>query len=80
VLIMVPLMFMSTALVPLEFLPDWIQTVSNFNPISYTTNAVRALMSTGFDWNTIIAAYAVLALLTAVTMGATLYQFRKVVK
>ncbi|MFZ0011852.1 MAG: ABC transporter permease [Halobacteriota archaeon] len=79
-LILIPLMFMSTALVPLQFLPDWIQTVSNFNPISYTANAVRALMSTGFDWNTIIAAYAVLALVAAVTMGATLYQFRRVVK
>jgi len=66
--------------VPLQFLPNWIQAVSNFNPISYGVNAVRALMSTGFDWNTIIPAYAVLALLTAVTMGATLYQFRRVVK
>jgi len=79
-LIMFPLVFMSTALVPLQFLPNWIQAVSNFNPISYGVNAVRVLMSTGFDWNTIMPAYAVLALLTAVTMGATLYQFGRVVK
>lgn len=79
-LIMFPLVFLSTAFVPLQFLPNWIQTVSNFNPISYTVNAVRTLMSSGFDWNTIIPVYAVLALFTAVTMGATLYQFRKVVK
>ena len=79
-LIMFPLVFLSTALVPLQFLPNWIQGISNFNPISYGVNAVRALMSTGFDWNTIIPAYAVLALLTAVTMGATLYQFRRIVK
>jgi ABC-2 type transport system permease protein len=80
VVILVPLVFMSTALVPLQFLPDWVQTVSRFNPISYTADAVRALTSTGFEWNTILAAYAVLALLTLVTMGATLYQFRRVVR
>jgi ABC-2 type transport system permease protein len=75
-----PLLFTSTALVPAAFLPNWMQTVSNFNPISYATNAVRALMTTGFDWNAILTAYAVIALITAVTWSATLYQFRKVVR
>jgi ABC-2 type transport system permease protein len=79
-IILAPLVFLSTALVPQQFLPDWIQSVSNVNPVSYTVNAVRALTSTGFDWHTIAAAYAVLALIAAVTMSATLYQFEKVVK
>lgn len=78
--ILAPLVFLSTALVPQQFLPDWIQTVSNVNPVSYTVNAVRALTSTGFDWHALAAAYAVLALIAAVTMSATLYQFRKVIK
>jgi ABC-2 type transport system permease protein len=78
--ILAPLVFLSTALVPQQFLPDWIQTVSNVNPVSYTVNAVRALTSTGFDWHAIAAAYAVLALIAAVSMSATLYQFRRVVK
>jgi hypothetical protein len=38
------------------------------------------LMSTGFVWSTILAAYAVTAVFAAVTIGATLYQFRTVVK
>jgi ABC-2 type transport system permease protein len=80
VIILFPLVFLSTALVPQQLLPDWIQTVSNVNPVSYTVNAVRALTSTGFDWQTIAAAYAALALIAVVTMSATLYQFRKVVK
>jgi ABC transporter DrrB family efflux protein len=74
-----PLLFTSTALVPAEFLPTWMQVVSNFNPISYAANAVRALMTTGFDWNVILPAYAVIALIMAVTWSATLYQFTKVV-
>ena len=75
-----PLLFMSTALVPLTFLPDWMQNVSKFNPITYGVNAVRALTSTGFDWNTILQAYGVIALIALVTLGTTLYLFRKVVK
>ena len=41
-IIVLPLMFTSTALVPAAFLPSWMQTVSNFNPLSYAATAVRA--------------------------------------
>ena len=74
-----PLLFMSTALTPLEFMPDWIQTVSMFNPISYTVDAVRVLMINGFVWHTILSAYLVIGLVAIVTLSSTLYLFRKVV-
>ncbi|MDA4128340.1 MAG: ABC transporter permease [Thaumarchaeota archaeon] len=74
-----PLLFMSSALVPVGFMPGWIQTVSKLNPISYTVDAVRVLTSTGFDWGTILSAYAVIGGIAIVTLGATLYLFRKVV-
>lgn len=78
-IIVFPLMFTSTALLPAAFLPGWMQTVSNYNPLSYAANAVRALITTGFDWSAILPAYGVIALILAVTWSATLYQFRKVV-
>ena len=74
-----PLLFMSTALTPLSFMPQWMQNVSNANPISYTVNAVRVLMLTGYDWTTILQAYGVIIGIALVTLGATLYLFRKVV-
>ncbi len=74
-----PLLFMSTALTPLSFMPDWMQTVSKLNPISYTVDALRALTLTGFDWATILPAYAVIGFIAVATLGATLYQFRKVI-
>lgn len=74
-----PLLFLSTALTPRVFMPDWILDVSNFNPISYTVDAARALMVTGYDWGTVLKAFGVIGLIAAVTLGATLYQFRKVV-
>lgn len=74
-----PLLFLSPALFPISFLPDWVQTVSKFNPVSYAVDASRAFMITGFDWGTILPAWGVIALVAVVTMSATLYQFRKVV-
>ena len=74
-----PLLFMSTALTPLSFMPEWIQIVSNLNPISYTVNAVRALMLNGFEWSTILSAYAIIGLIAIVTMGITLYLFKKII-
>jgi ABC-2 type transport system permease protein len=70
---------MSTSLTPLEFMPDWIKTVSMFNPISYTVDAIRVLMIEGYVWDTILSAYAVIALIAVVTLSTTIYMFRKVV-
>src|SRR5215472_11494037 len=74
-----PLLFISSALVPISFTPDWMQTVSKFNPISYTVDAVRALTLSGFDWGKIFEAFGVIGAISVVTLGATLYLFRKVV-
>jgi ABC-2 type transport system permease protein len=74
-----PLLFMSTALTPASFMPEWMQNVSGFNPISYGVDAIRVLMLSGFDWQTILPAFAVIGALIVVTMSAVLYQFRRVV-
>ena len=74
-----PLLFMSSALVPVTLMPDWMQAVSNLNPISYTVDAVRALTISGFDWSKIVAALGVIGAIAIMTLGATLYLFRKVV-
>ncbi len=74
-----PLLFLSTALTPKSFLVTWISDVSKFNPISYTVDACRVLMISGYDWSTILQAYGVIGLVAVLTLGATLYQFRRVV-
>lgn len=76
-----PLLFMSTALVSVNVMPDWMKSVSNYNPISFAVNAMRTVIMNGFpiDWNTILQAYGVIALIGVLTLGATLYLFRQVV-
>ncbi len=77
-----PLLFMSTALVPPNLMPQWMQYVSQFNPISITVDAIRALMLTDPTVNvaaTVLTAYGVIALIGVVTLGTTLYLFKKVI-
>jgi ABC-2 type transport system permease protein len=84
-----PLLFMSTALVTADFMPKWMRDVSTYNPVSIAVNAIRnpitgcnvaqTICNIGFDWNTILQAYGVIAAIGLVTLGATLYLFRKVV-
>lgn len=74
-----PLLFLSSSLLPLSFLPTWVQDVAKFNPVSYAVDACRVLMINGYDWGTILPAWGVIGLVAVITMSATLYQFRKVV-
>ncbi|HZY95064.1 MAG TPA: ABC transporter permease [Candidatus Bathyarchaeia archaeon] len=74
-----PLLFTSTALVNRDFMPDWMKTVSTYNPISITVNAIRPLIMTGYDWTALTQAYGVIALIAVLTLGATLYQFKKLI-
>ena len=38
-LLLFPVIFMSTAFVPVELMPDWMQTVNEWNPITYLIEA-----------------------------------------
>src|SRR5271155_5211246 len=63
-----------TALVPLGFMPSWMQDVSRVNPISYAVNAVRDLSIPGFfSLGAEVAALAFIAGIAVVTIGITLY-------
>lgn len=42
-----PLFFASNALYPLELMPEWIRTLSLFNPLTYQVDALRSLMIAG---------------------------------
>ena len=75
-----PLLFMSTSLVPQSAMPAWMQSVSSVNPISFAVNAVRDLsLPNTFSAGEVLAAVGVIAAISVVTLGATLYLFRKVV-
>jgi ABC-2 type transport system permease protein len=43
-LLQFPLLFLSSAFLPLEALPGWIRTFARFNPVTYGVDAARSLM------------------------------------
>lgn len=46
-----PLLFVSTAFLPEDLLPNWIQAISVLNPVTYGVDAIRVLMLDGWDWS-----------------------------
>ncbi len=74
-----PLIFISSAMFPVSFFPDWAMTVSKYNPVSYASDVTRELVIGGLSPGTLLSAFALIGAIAAVTFAATLYQFRKVV-
>ncbi len=56
-----PLMFASNALFPLEQMPDWLQIIAKFNPITYAVSAVRGFVLMNVDWTQLLNDLTVLA-------------------
>lgn len=69
-LLMFPLMFASSAYVPIAGLPGWLQAVAHVNPMTYAVNASRALSLNLPVGNGVLAALATSAGLAII--GATL--------
>jgi ABC-2 type transport system permease protein len=74
-----PLVFISSAMFPVSFFPSWAQTFSNYNPVSYTSDVMRQLVTGGLNLTTLMYAYVLIGAIFVVSLAATLYQFRKVV-
>ncbi|MFB6201474.1 MAG: ABC transporter permease [Halorhabdus sp.] len=61
-----PLLFVSSAFLPVEILPGWIQFLSSINPVTYGVDATRALVVQGWAWDTILPALGVLVVIDLV--------------
>lgn len=50
-----PLLFASTALAPLSFMPQWLQVVASLNPLSYAIEPIRYIYThSSWGWNSIV--------------------------
>jgi ABC-2 type transport system permease protein len=72
-----PLMFLSDAMMPMQMLPSWLQTVAKYNPVTYAAEGIRTLMNTGFDGIVLGKAFLVLGGLALVMMGIATVLFRR---
>jgi ABC-2 type transport system permease protein len=88
-LLQFPLLFLSSAFLPLEVLPRWIQAIATVNPVTYGVDAARALMlnadtssvfgAMGFGpvWDTVVPSVAVLLVLDLLFGGVAVALLRR---
>ena len=76
--IILPLTFLSSAMMPSDLLPDWIQTVKIFNPVSHAIESVRSLVLVGFEWGVILPDLAILGgvAIFMVVWATSMFRFR----
>ncbi|MEM3491047.1 MAG: ABC transporter permease, partial [Fervidicoccaceae archaeon] len=69
-LLNLPLMFASNVLVPLAMMPNWLQTVAKFNPLTYTADILREalLMGSSASSSTILKDLGILSITAAVLL------------
>lgn len=75
-LITMPVFFASNAIYPIALMPDWLKTISTFNPLTYQVDALRALMINGAHSQFgIFHDFAILFIITAalVILASRLY-------
>jgi len=76
-LLLFPIVFMSTAFVPVALMPGWMQMINQWNPMTYLIEAIRSLMVVGYDWSAISAALISMGILGVILQIATLWAFRR---
>ena len=79
IVLLFPILFLSTGFMPSALLPDWLDTVAQLNPLTYLINAERALVNDGWDWSLIFQSIGVTLVLGAVTLTWATRAFRKAI-
>ena len=75
-MLLLPLTFLSTAFLPKQLMPDWIQKASAFNPVNWAIEAGRTLTSSSTDWGLVGSRSAWLLLFLLVAGALATRAFR----
>lgn len=88
-LLQFPLLFVSSAFLPLDVMPGWIQTIAAVNPVTYGADAARAFVLgrdvlqvfefTAFSgrWNTVVPAVAILLVVDVLLGAVAIYMLHR---
>jgi len=77
--IMAPLVFASSAFVPVSSMPGWLQTFAEHQPVSVVVDAVRGLTYNGSTPRAVLAALAWIVGIVAVCAPIAVTRYRRVV-
>ena len=71
-----PLTFLSSAFLPVNLMPEWMQTVARFNPVNWAVEVGRQTLSETVDWSFVGVRLAGLLALTLVCAWLSIRAFR----
>lgn len=71
-----PLMFTSSAMMPLEMMPDWLSRLARWNPLTYAIDPMRELFLYGWNTISIVQGVVVLTLVAAVAAALATNLFK----
>jgi ABC-2 type transport system permease protein len=74
--LLLPLTFLSTAFMPKELMPHWMQIVASCNPVNWALEAARSAMSANPDWARVAVQGGGLALLAIAVTALSVLMFR----
>jgi ABC-2 type transport system permease protein len=68
-LLFFPFLFLTSSYVPRSQLSGWLHTVAGLNPVTYLLEALRSLVSQGWEWGALGKGVLAIALLSALSMS-----------
>jgi ABC-2 type transport system permease protein len=75
-LLVLPLTFLSSAMMPTRLLPDWIHAVSAYNPANWAVTGSRTALSANPDWVSVLGYFLVLFSLAGFASTVAVRAFR----
>lgn len=75
--ILIPLVFLSSAFVPVGLLPDWAATFANHQPVSQTIEAMRHVAFGGYQPEYVVNSLLSSVGIIAVAAGISIWRFRR---
>jgi len=74
-----PMLFLSGVFFPILMMPEFMQTISKFIPLTYAINALRKVMVLGANFNAVNNELLILFIFGAVTLTIAVPVFKKVI-
>ena len=68
-LLFFPFLFMTTLFLPQEAMTDWLATVADYNPVTYLLEALRSLITVGWEPEVLLRGVGAVLLVGVVSMG-----------
>lgn len=72
-----PLMFSSSAMFPIQVMPDWLATIAKWNPITYVVNPLRTLVITGWEIQDLVKGFAYILFLAIIMLLIARHEFKR---